>query len=74
MAPLIRVLGKGPRCYGCGGPFPRREWPVLDKLDRRWHLVCFLLDRNQDPSVPEEQRLDFEKRVVRARVRRALLA
>lgn len=31
-------------CYGCGRPFARREWPVLDKLDRRWHMLCFIRD------------------------------
>jgi hypothetical protein len=53
------ITARDPRgCYGCGGSFARREWPVLDKRDHRWHMVCFIRDDSakQDPAVAPEHR------------------
>lgn len=64
MAPLI-IRAKDPRgCYGCGRPFARREYPVLDKLDRRWHMSCFLADRGDDPTIPPDRRFRETRRAL----------
>lgn len=45
-------------CHGCGRRFARRELPVLDNMDRRWHMTCFIADRSamQTPAVNPEHR------------------